>query len=300
MAVINTGSHPKLLWPGVRAVFGQVYDEHQAEYPDLFDVASSDMHYEEDVETTGFGLAPVKAEGAGVAYDSHNQGAVKRYTHLAYGLGYIVTREERDDNLYERVATNRARALAFSMAQTRENVGALVYNNAFTTALSADGQAIVDTDHNSLVGNQANEPSTPAALSEASLEDLAIQIMNAKNSRGLQISLRPTRLIVPTALGFEAERILNSVQQSSTANNDINALRSMSVIPTVSVNHYLTSTTAFFIRTNAPNGMQWFDRAPVEFANDGDFDTDNIKHKAYMRFSAGCTDWRGLFANPGA
>ena len=253
------------------------------------------------VEQTGFGLAPVKAEGSSSAYDSHAQGIVSRGTNKAYSLGYIVTREEKADNLYSEVGMQRAASLAFSMAQTRENVGANVYNRAFTSAYpGGDGKELLATDHGSLAGDQSNELSTAADLSEASLEDLTIQIMDAVNSKGLKISLQPKCLIVPTALVYDAQRILKSVQQSGTANNDTNALRSLSVIPDVVVNNYLTDSDAWFIRTNAPSGMCWFDREPVQFTKDEDFDTDNAKAKAYMRFVTLWGDWRGLYGSSGA
>jgi hypothetical protein len=301
MAIILTGSHPKALWPGVYAWFGAKYDEHAAQYTKLFDIKSSTQNYEEIVEQTGFGLAPVKAEGSSTAYDGHAQGAVSRGTNVAYSLGYIVTREELADNKYESVSMQRAASLAFSMAQTRENVGANVYNRAFNASFTGgDGKELCATDHGSLAGNQSNELATAADLSEASLEDLTIQIMDAKNSKGLQISLQPKCLIVPTALVYDAQRILKSVARSGTADNDLNALKSLSVIPDVEVNNYLTDSDAWFIRTNAPSGMCWFDREAVQFTKDEDFDTDNAKSKAYMRFIPFWGDFRGVYGSPGA
>jgi hypothetical protein len=301
MAVITTGSHPKALWPGVYAWFGAKYDEHPQQYTKLFDIKSSNKNYEELVEQTGFGLAPVKAEGSSTAYDSHAQGVTSRGTNKAYSLGYIVTREEKADNLYTEVSMQRAASLAFSMAQTRENVGANVYNRAFNSSYTGgDGKELCATDHGSLSGDQSNELATAADLSEASLEDLTIQIMDAVNSKGLKISLQPKSLIVPTALIYDAQRILESTLRVDSANNDINALRSMSVIPEVIVNNYLTDNDAWFIRTNAPSGLCWFDREPVQFTKDEDFDTDNAKAKAYMRFVPFWGDWRGLYGTPGA
>ena len=301
MAVITTGSHPKALWPGVYAWFGAKYNEHPQQYTRLFDIKSSSKNYEEMVEQTSFGLAPVKAEGSSTAYDSHAQGVTARGTNVAYSLGYIVTREEKADNLYSEVSMQRAASLAFSMAQTRENVGANVYNRAFNSSYTGgDGKELCATDHGSLAGNQSNELATAADLSEAALEDLTIQIMDAKNSKGLKISLQPKSLIVPTALVYDAQRILESTLQSGTANNDVNALRSMSIIPEVIVNNYLTDADAWFIRTNAPSSLCWFDREPVQFSKDEDFDTDNAKAKAYMRFIPFWGDWRGLYGTPGA
>ena len=301
MAVITTGSHPKALWPGVYAWFGAKYDEHAQQYTKLFDVKTSNKNYEELVEQTGFGLAPVKAEGSSTVYDSHAQGAVSRGTNKAYSLGYIVTREEKADNLYAEVSMQRAASLAFSMAQTRENVGANVYNRVITSGYTGgDGVVLGSVSHPSLAGNQSNILATAADLSESSLEDLTVNILDAKNSKGLKISLQPKCLIVPTALIYDAQRILQSTLRSSSANNDINALKSMSVIPDVFVNNYLTDSDAWFIRTNAPNGMCWFDREPVQFSKDEDFDTDNAKAKAYMRFVPFWGDWRGLYSSSGA
>lgn len=298
MAVITTGNHPKALWPGIYAWFGAQYQQHEAEYPMLFDVRSSAKNFEEAVEQTSFGLAPVKPEGQGTQYDQHQQGYTKRYIHVAYSLGYIVTREELADNLYTEVSMSRAQSLAFSMAQTRENVGAQVYNRAFNSSYTGgDGKELLATDHPSLAGTWSNELSTAAALSEAALEDSCIQIMQATNSRGLKISLRPTRLIVAPANAFEAERILKSTLQNDSANNAINALRSRSAVPEYAVNHYLTNSNYWFMRTNAPNGLTWIDREAVSFQKDTDFDTDNAKAKAYMRFSCGWTDPRGLYGS---
>lgn len=302
MSVISTGNIPKLLWPGLNAVWGRNYVEHPVEYTDLFDVETSDKNYEEDVELTGFGLAPIKPQGQAIAYDSESQSTVTRYTHVAYGLGFIITREEMDDNLYEKKGVTRTQALAFSFRQTKENVAANVYNRAFNTSYTGgDGKALCVTDHPSIAGSQSNTLATAADLSEASLEDLSIQIMNATNSKGLRIALQPRSLIVPPALAFEATRILKSQLQNDTANNAINALRAMGLFPEgVKVNHYLTDTDAFFIRTNAPAGMKMFQRVAAEFAQDGDFDTSNLKYKGYERYSVGWTDWRGLYASPGA
>ena len=304
MPVITTANHPKALWPGVKAWFGRQYDEHQVEHTDLFESDTSDKQYEEIVELTGFGLAPVKEQGASVSYDSEQQGNLQRATHVAYALGYIVTREELDDSQYEIVSKRRARALAFAMRQTKETVGANVYNRAFNSSYTfADGKELLATDHPTLSGNQSNELAVAADLSEAALEDLCIQIMGAQNSRGLKIKLMPDALIVPRQLSFEAARILKSVGQSGTANNDINALREMGMFPGgVKVNHYLTDADAFFVRTKVPSGtgLVHFQRVATEFKQDNDFDTDNAKAKAYERYVFTVGDWRALFGSPGA
>lgn len=299
MSVITTGQVAKLLKPGLNAIWGRDYTEHAKEYTDLFDVESSDMNYEEDVEMTGFGLAPVKSQGASTVYDTESQQTVTRYTHVAYSLGFIITREEMDDNLYEKKGRTRAQALAFSFRQTKENVAANVYNRAETSGYNGgDGVVLSSASHPTLSGNQSNKLAVAADLSEAALEDLCIQIMNAQNNRGLKIAIKPRSLIVPPALAFEAARILKSANQSGTANNDINALRSMGMFPEgVKVNHYLTDTDAFFIRTDIPQGMKLFQRVSPEFKQDGDFDSDNLKMKGYERYSVGWTDFRAVFTN---
>lgn len=305
MSVINTGSLPKSLWPGIKQWWGNNYEEHPMEYEMIFDMESSDKQYEEDVQVVDFGLAPRKNEGASVIYDTENQGYITRYTNFAYGLGYIVTREEIDDNLYETVTRRRTQQLAFSMRQTRETVSANVLNRGFTTNpnfAGGDGQPLFSGSHPVQGGGTQSNLLSPAAdLSETAVENLVIQVRKAENDPGLKISLMPRCLIVPPDLSFEAERIVNSVLQSNSANNDINAIRSMGVFPDgIVVNHYLIDNDAWFIKTNAPRGMMFMDRIPTEFSMDNDFDTENMKYKAYMRFSVGWTDWRGCYGSAGA
>lgn len=301
--IINTGTHPKLLWPGIHAVWGQVYAEHATEYTDLYDVMDSDKAYEEDVQVTGFGLAPIKAQGAPVSYQGELQGMISRYTHIAYAQGYIVTYEELRDNLYEQVSTRRAKANAFSMTQTIENVAAFLYNNAFATTYftTGDGVALCSTAHvNASGGTYSNALSPAADLAEASLEDLSIQIMGTTNDTGLLINIMPQSLHVPRQEWFNANRVLGSVLQSGTANNDINVLKATNAFPKgIKMNHYFTAAHAWFIRTNCPNGMQFFWRDRPMFDQDNDFDTKNAKASNYMRFSVGATDPRGIFGSNG-
>jgi hypothetical protein len=301
--IINTGSHPKLLWPGVHAIWGQVYNEHVTEYTDLYDVETSDRAYEEDVQVTGFGLASVKPEGQSGTYDSEVQGIITRFTHIAYSLGYIVTYEELKDDMYEQVASRRARANAFSMSQTVENVGAFLYNNAFATTYftTGDGVALASASHTQVTGGTYSNVLTPAAdLSEAALEDLSIQVMGATSDRGLLIDVMPQSLHVPRQEWFNANRIMKSVQQSGTANNDINVLNATNAFPKgIKMNHYFTAPHAWFVRTNIPNGMRLFWREQPGLQQDNDFDTKNAKALAYMRLSVGCTDPRGLYASNG-
>jgi hypothetical protein len=300
--VITTGSHPKALWPGMRKFWGREYSEHKQEWTEIFETETSEKNYEEDTEVTGFGLAPIKTQAGSVSYDSEAQGPTKRYTHVTYGLGYIVTREEQEDNLYEVVSKRRIKALAFSVRQTEETVCANILNRAFNTSYTGgDGKAMIVADHPTVAGNQSNVITTAADFSEAALEDLMIQIMLATNSRGLKISLMPEKLVVPPNTAFDAERVIKSTLQSGTANNDVNAIRSMGLLTKgVCVNHYLTDTDAWFLKTNAPAGMIRFNRRTTEFKQDNDFDTENLKAKSTLRFSVGWTDWRGCYGSPGA
>jgi len=301
MATITTGTHPKALWPGIKEWWGRSYSEHPEEYVDLFDKETSDKAYEEDVEITGFGLAPVKAQGASINYDVESQGAVTRYTHVAYALGYVVTFEELRDDLYEVVSKRRAKQLAFSMRQTKENVGANVFNRAFSSSYTGgDGVSMINSAHPTTAGNQSNVLTTAADLSEAAIEDLTIQIMQAQNAKGLRISLMPQSLHVPVQLFYEANRILKSVLQNDSSNNAINVLKATNVFPKgIKMNHYFTSATAWFIRTNAPAGLKMYERDAIMFDQDNDFDTKNAKAACYERYSMGWSDWRGVFGTPG-
>ncbi|MDE2099604.1 MAG: hypothetical protein KGL39_20295 [Patescibacteria group bacterium] len=301
MAVITTGAHPKALWPGIKEWWGRSYAEHQEECTDLFDTETSDKAYEEDVEITGFGLAPVKNQGTAINYDTESQGSVTRYTHVAYALGYIVTFEELRDDLYEVVSKRRAKQLAFSMRQTKENVAANVYNRAFTSGYTGgDGQVMICSTHPSLSGNQSNVLTNAADLSELAIEDLTIQIMQATNNRGLKVNLMPQSLHIPVQLWYEANRILKSVLQSDTANNNINVLKATNAFPKgIKMNHYFSSATAWFIRTNAPTSLKHYERDAIMFDQDNDFDTKNAKAACYERYSFGWSDWRGIFGTPG-
>ena len=301
MAVITTGSHPKALWPGIYAWWGRSYAEHVPEYPDLFEIDTSDKAYEEEPEITGFGLAPVKPQGQQIYYDTEVQGAVSRFTHVAYALGYIVTFEELRDDLYEVVSKRRAQQLAFSMRQTKENILASVYNQGFNSSFpGADGASLFSTAHPTLAGNQSNLLTTAADLSETAVEDLVIQIMEMTNNRGLKISGLPMSLNVPAQLWFEANRIYHSVLQNDTANNAVNVLRATSAFPKgIKVNHYFSSFTSWFVRTNIPRSLQYFERDKISFDQDNDFDSKNAKAACYERYSAGWADFRGAYASPG-
>lgn len=302
MSVITTGNHPKALWPGVKAWFGASYNEIPLQHTEVFSVDTSDKAYEEDVELTGFGLAPVKSEGGSISYDSHTQGPTTRYTHVVYGLGYIVTQEEIEDNQYEKVSRARSRALARSMRQTKEIVGSNVFNRAFNSSyVGGDGLELISTAHVTVNGTQSNELAVAADLSEASLEDMFIQIMNATDTRGLRIRLMPRKLIVPSNLAFEAERIVKSNLQNDTANNAINAIKSKGLLPDgVMVWQYLTDTDAWFIKTDAPDGLKLYNRRALSFDKDNDFDTKNAKAAATERYVFGWSDWRAVYGSEGA
>ena len=301
MSTINTGTHPKALWPGVHAWFGRSYNEHIEEYSDLFEKETSDKAFEEDVEISGFGLAQVKGQGEALTYASESQGYTARYNHVAYALGFKVTREEIKDNQYEVVGKRRAQALAFSARQTKERVMANIYNRAFTSGyVGGDGVVLCSASHPTLSGNQSNLLTNPADLSETAIEDMCIQIMQAKNTKGLNINVMPQSLHIAPANAFEAARILKSVLQNDTANNAINAIKALGLLPKgAKVNHYFTSDSPWFVRTNVPHGMLWFEREAYEFDQDNDFDTKNAKAAFYERYSAGWTDWRGLWGTPG-
>ncbi len=299
---IVTGAHPKELWPGVKMFFGSNYDEHPEEYSMMFDMVQSEKAYEEYVQHVGLGLAPVKSQGASVSYEDTQQGYVSRITNIVYALAAVVTREAIEDGQYESIAMRLARHIAFSIRQTEENVGANVLNRAFNgTYAGGDGVALISTAHPEVGGNQSNHLTIAADLSEASLEDLLVQIMKSTDSKGLKISLIAQKLCVPPELVFEATRILDSLQQSGTANNDANAIRVLGLVPDgAAVNHYFNDPDAWFLKTNIPEGLICQQRRPVEFGKDNDFDTENAKMKGSVRKGFGWGDWRGVFGSPGA
>lgn len=302
--VITTASHPKALWPGIKAWWGQMYDEHETEYTDLFDSDTSQKNYEEDVQLTGFGLVPAKAQGAAVTFDSEVQGFTTRYTHIAYASGYIVTKEELDDNLYEQISKRRAAALAMSFRQTKENVAANIYNRAFTSGYTGgDGIILCSASHtNTTGGTYSNVPTTPVDLSEAALEDAMVQIMGTTNDRGLLIAIQPKSLHIARQEVFNASRILKSKYRTGTANNDINVIENGNYLPGgFKVNHYFTSAHAWFIRNSIPGGtgMKYYERTPITFDQDNDFDTMNAKAKGYERYSFGWTDPRAIYGSNG-
>ena len=303
MGIIATSSFAKSLWPGVNAWYGQAYNEYQTEWDKLFDKNSSRKAFEEDVGGSYFGLAPVKSEGAPISYDTARQGFTSRYNHVVYALGFIITREIYEDDQYDVVGKLKAQSLAFSMRQTKEIVAANVYNRAFAGSgfLGGDGKTLVAADHPNIAGGvYSNAPSTMVDLSEASLEQAYIDIAGFTNDRGLLIKVLPKSLHIPRQLMFEAKRILGSDGRVGTDNNDLNALRTMGIIPTVYVNHFLTDADAWFLRTDVQNGMKLFERRADEFDMDEDFDTENAKYKATARYSVGWSDPRAVYGSQGA
>lgn len=299
--VITTGAHPKALWPGIKTWWGRQYAEHAQEYPDWFDIETSDKAYEEDVEISGFSVLREKDQGSALNYDTEVQGSVTRYTHVAYAGGYIVTYEELRDDLYEVVSKRRSAALAFAGRQTEEIVSANVFNQAFNASYPiGDGAAAISASHPTMVGNQSNLLTTSADLSETAIEDLGIQIMQALDYRGNKIALVPQSLNIPPALWYDAQRIVNSVLQNDTATNAINVIKASGMFPKgIVTNHYLLSSTAWYIHTNCPYGARFLWRDKPMFDTDNEFDTKNAKAAQYMRFSCGITDWRSYFGTPG-
>lgn len=307
MGVITTSSFAKALWPGVNTWYGDAYKQYPVEWDQLFEKNTSRRAFEEDVGGSYFGLASVKSEGAPVTYDTSRQGFTSRYNHVVYALGFIITREIYEDDLYDVVGKQKASALAFSMRQTKEIIGANVYNRAFNTsyvggdsatliACAAGGSA---TAPNIAGGTYTNGPSAAVDLSEAALEQACIDIAGFTNDRGLKIAVRPQSLIIPKELMFEAKRILGTEGRVGTDLNDLNAIKTMGMIPKVIVNHYLTDTDAWFIRTDVANGLKYFERRGDEFGMDEDFDTENAKYKASSRYSFGWTDRRAIYGSPG-
>jgi hypothetical protein len=308
MAIITTSSFAKALWPGVNTWYGDAYTQYPVEWDKLFEKNTSRKAFEEDVGASYFGLATVKTEGAPVTYDSSRQGFTSRYNHVVYALGFIITREIYEDDLYDVVGKQKAGSLAFSMRQTKEIVGANVYNRAFNTSyVGGDSATLIcsaggggsSTAPNIAGGTYTNGVAAAVDLSEASLEQACIDIAGFTNDRGLKIAVRPQTLIIPKELMFEAKRILQSDGRIGTDNNDLNALKTMGMIPQVIVNHYLTDTDAWFIRTDVKNGMKYFERRGDEFGMDEDFDTENAKYKATSRYSFGWTDRRAIYGSPG-
>ena len=294
----------KELEPGLNALFGLEYARYENQHTEIFATETSDRAFEEEVMLSGFGSAPVKNEGAAVEFDDAVESFTARYTHETIALAFAITEEAIEDNLYDRLAARYTRALARSMANTKQVKAASVLNNAFSAGSFAggDGVALCATNHPLVSGGTfSNELATPADLSETSLEQSLIDIQAFVDERGLKVALQGRKLIIPKELQFTAERILKSPLRVGTADNDINALKNMGMIPEgYRINNFLTDSDAFFIMTDAPNGLKHFVRAPLRTAIEGDFDTGNTRFKARERYSFGFSDPRGIFGSPGA
>ena len=300
---INRAQLVKELVPGLHALFGLEYERYPAEYEEIFDTESSERAFEEEVMLSGFGEAPVKSEGSMVTYDTAQESFTARYSHETIALAFSLTEEAIEDNLYDTLSSRYTRALARSMMTTKNITGANILNNAFSSSfVGGDGKELCATDHPT-VGNetQRNELSTAADLNETSLEQSLIDIAAFEDERGLKINAQARKLIIPTALQFVADRLLETPGRVGTADNDINAVRNMGMVPEgYTVNHYLTDTDAFFLKTDVPNGLKHFVRTPVSTNMEGDFETGNVRYKARERYSFGFSDWRAIFGSPGA
>jgi len=298
---LNRALFTKQLNLGLNTVFGMEYDRYPEQWRSLYSTEQSMKAFEEDVQMIGFGAAPTKAEGAMINYDSGREGFVSRYVHETVALAFAITEEAEEDGLYGSLGAKYARALARSMQQTKEIKGANIFNTATTTSLGGDGQALLDPLHPLAGGGTAsNILGTPADLSETSLETLLVQISTAVDDRSIPFALSGRKLAVPPQLVFVAERIIKSNLRPGTADNDINAMRNMGMIPEgVVVNQRFTNPDQYFILTDCPDGMKHFVRAPIKKAVEGDFETGNLRYKCRERYSFGFTDWRGVYGSEG-
>ena len=300
---INRAQLVKELEPGLNALFGLEYNRYENEHAEIFDTEASDRAFEEEVMLSGFAQAPVKGEGAAVTYDAAQETFTSRYTHETVALAFALTEEAIEDNLYDSLSSRYTKALARSMATTKQVKAANVLNNGFSTSFpGGDGKPLMTTDHPTMSGgDQSNEPSTAADLNETSLENAMIDISQFVDERGIKVNVQARKLIIPPQLQFVAERVLKTPGRVGTSDNDINAMKHMGMLPDgYTVNHYLTDTDAFFIKTDAPNGLKHFVRSPMSTGMEGDFETGNVRYKARERYSFGFSDWRGIYGSPGA
>ena len=291
----------KELLPGLNALFGLEYEKYENEHAEIYETENSERSFEEEVKLSGFGAAPVKPEGSAISFDSAQESYTARYNHETVAMGFSVTEEAMEDNLYDALSARYTKALARAMAYTKQVKAAALLNNGFTTFNSGDGVTLFSTAHPTVAGgNNANRPTTDVDLNETSLEDAVIKIAAYVDERGLLIAARPRKLIVPPALMFVATRLLETDLRVGTADNDLNAIRSNGSIPEgYRGNHYLTDTDAFFLTTDVPNGMKHFVRTPMATSMDGDFDTGNVRYKARERYSFGVSDPLGMFGSRG-
>ena len=298
---ISRGQLVKELEPGLNALFGLEYKRYENQHAEIYTTESSDRAFEEEVMLSGFAQAQVKAEGSGVTFDNAQETYTARYTHETIALGFAITEEAIEDNLYDRLASRYTKALARSMANTKQVKAVKPLINGFGSFTSGDGSALFATSHPTISGTVSNTLATAADLNETSLEQSLIDIAAMTDERGLKIAARGTKMMIPSELQFTAERLMKSQGRVGTADNDVNAIVSMGMIPQgYRVNNFLTDPDAFYIITDVPNGMKMFDRAPIKTAMEGDFDTGNVRYKARERYSFGVSDYRGIFASPGA
>ena len=295
----------KELEPGLNALFGMEYRRYENEHTQIFSVETSDRAFEEEVMLTGFNEAPTKNEGAGVQYDTALESFTARYTHETIALAFALTEEAIEDNLYDSLSKRYTRALARSIQYTKQVKAASVLNNAFNTGGSyngGDGVSLCNSAHPTALGpNFSNTPAVAADLNETSLEQGIIDVAGYTDERGLKVAVSVVKMIIPSQLQFTAERLMKSTLRTATADNDINAIRSMGMVPQgYAVNHFLTDPDAWFLMTDAPNGMKMFQRSPLKTAFEGDFDTGNVRYKARERYSFGWSDPRGAYGSPGA
>jgi hypothetical protein len=292
----------KELLPGLNALFGLEYGKYENEHAEVYETETSERSFEEEVKLSGFGAAPVKAEGAAISYDNAQESFTARYNHETVAMGFSITEEAMEDNLYDSLSARYTKALARAMAYTKQVKAASLLNTGFDVFRSGDGAFLFSTTHGTVAGgNNANRPSTPADLNETSLEQAVIDIAAFTDERDLLIAARPRKLIVPPSLMFVATRLLQTELRVGTADNDINALRSNGSIPEgYRVNHYLTDNDAWFLTTDVPNGMKHFVRTAMQTSMDGDFDTGNVRYKARERYSFGVSDPLGIYGSPGA
>jgi hypothetical protein len=293
----------KELLPGLNALFGLEYAKYGEEHKEIYETESSERSFEEETKLSGFAAAPVKNEGSAIAYDNAQEAWTARYTHETIAMGFSITEEAVEDNLYDSLSSRYTKALARGMAYTKQVKAAAILNNGFAGGPTyGDGQTLFSTQHPLVSGGvNSNTPSTAADLNETSLENAVIQIAAWTDERSLLIAAKPRKLIVPPALMFVATRLLETELRVGTADNDINALKNNGSIPEgYTVNHYLTDTNAWFLCTDVPNGLKHFVRTPMSTGMDGDFDTGNVRYKARERYSFGVSDPLGVFGSPGA
>ena len=293
----------KELLPGLNALFGLEYAKYGEEHKEIFEEETSDRSFEEETKLSGFSAAPVKGEGAAIAYDNAQEAWTARYTHETVAMGFSITEEAIEDNLYDSLSSRYTKALARAMAYTKQVKGASILNNAFNTDYTyGDGTTLCSTSHTLVSGgSNSNRPAVAADLNETSLEAAIIQIAGWTDERGLLIASQPTKLVIPPALQFVAERLMKTEGRVATADNDLNAIRSMGAVSGgFTVNHYLTDSDAWFLLTDVPNGLKHFVRTPMQTSMDADFDTGNSRYKARERYSFGVSDPLGIFGSPGA